>query len=81
MHVLMKEPIKYPKIFYVILDEMILYDFCAPLVYVFKHYSYIYSVYSVSQTTQTAYTLYLDRLSRAIVSRHAMLQFHVMFYD
>ena len=31
--------------------------------------------------TQTAHTLYLDRLSRAIVSRHAMLRFHVMFFD
>ena len=34
---------------------------------------------SESQTTQTAYTLYLDSLSRPIVSRHAMIQFHVMF--
>ena len=34
---------------------------------------------SESQTTQTAHTLYLDRLSRSVVSRHAMLQFHVMF--
>ena len=32
------------------------------------------------QTTQTAHTLYL-RLSRPIVSRHAMLRFHVMFFD
>ena len=30
--------------------------------------------------SQTAHTLYLeDRLSRAIVSRHAMLRFHVLF--
>jgi len=32
------------------------------------------------QTTKTAHTLYLDRLSRPIVSRHAMLRFHVMFF-
>ena len=31
--------------------------------------------------SQTAHTLYLDRLSRPIVSRHAMLRFHVMFFD
>jgi len=31
------------------------------------------------QTTQTAHTLYLDRLSRPIVSRHAMLRFHLIF--
>ena len=30
--------------------------------------------------SQTAHTLYLDRLSRAIVSRHAMLRFHVLFW-
>ena len=33
------------------------------------------------QTTKTAHTLYLNRLSRPIVSRHAMLRFHVMFFD
>ena len=37
-----------------------------------------FGVLSGSQTTQT---LYLDRLSRPIVSRHAMLHFHVMFFD
>ena len=35
----------------------------------------------VTQTTQTAHTLSLDRLSRPIMSRHAMLRFHVMFFD
>ena len=39
------------------------------------------SVTLVTQTTQTAHTLYLDRLSRPIVSRHAMLRFIVMFFD
>ena len=34
-----------------------------------------------TKTTQTAHTLYLDRLSRPIVSRNAMLRFHVMFFD
>ena len=34
-----------------------------------------------SQTTQTAQILYLDRLSRPIMSQHAMLRFHVMFFD
>ena len=34
-----------------------------------------------AQTTQTAHTLYLDRLSRRIVYRHAMLRFHKMFFD
>ena len=33
------------------------------------------------QTTQTAHTLYLDRLSRPIVSRHAIIRFHVIFFD
>ena len=33
----------------------------------------------VKNNTKTAHTLYLDRLSRPIVSRHAMLRFHVMF--
>ena len=33
----------------------------------------------VKNTTKTAHTLYLDRLSRPIVSWHAMLRFHVMF--
>ena len=33
------------------------------------------------QTTQTAHTLNLDRLSRPIVSRHAMPRIHVMFFD
>ena len=28
-----------------------------------------------------AQTFYMDRLSRHIVSRHAMLRFHVMFFD
>ena len=38
-------------------------------------------IYNYSQTTQTAHTLYLDRLSRPIVSWHAMLRLHVMFFD
>ena len=33
------------------------------------------------QTTQTAHKLYLDRLSSPIVSWHAKLRFHVMFFD
>ena len=41
----------------------------------------LYKQFVRSQTTQTVHTLYLDRLSRPIVSRHAMLRFHVMFFD
>ena len=44
-------------------------------------YKIYFPLVYTSQTTQTAHTLYLDRLSRPIVSRHAMLRFHVMFFD
>ena len=43
--------------------------------------SFFFLVECLPQTTQTAHTLYLDKLSRPIVSRHAMLRFHVMFFD
>ena len=38
-------------------------------------------LYHRLHTTQTVHTLYLDRLSRPIVSWHAMRWFHVMFFD
>lgn len=45
---------------------------------------YIHMSKLFPQTTQTAHTrhtLYLDRLNRPIVSRHAVLQLHVRFFD
>ena len=46
-------------------------------IYCLFPYSY---VFILPQTTQTVHTLYLDRLSRPIVSRHAILRFYVMFF-
>ena len=43
--------------------------------------SHIFFSYLWPQTTQNAHKLYLDRLSRPIMSQHAMLRFHVMFFD
>ena len=40
---------------------------------------YMWRTGTAPQTTQTAHTLYLGRLSRPIVSPHAMLRFHVVF--
>ena len=42
------------------------------------HYSFV--IMFEPQITQTAHTFYIDRLSRPIVSRHAMLRFRVMFF-